>query len=78
MTDDTFNIVWQSGVDDGTWHVKVVRLEPYKGQLTITNKDGAVIHTEEVGLSYDALFGPDVADVGEWQGKALQVIDSQS
>jgi hypothetical protein len=28
-----------------------------------------------VTLSFDALFGPDVADVAEWQAIAMEIVD---
>lgn len=33
-----------------------------------------LMHTE-VGLSYGAMFGPDVADVALWEDMVIKVID---
>jgi hypothetical protein len=66
-------IVWSSKLDN-KYTVEVTRTELYHGELTIA--DGAtVLHREPVCLSFDALFGPDVADVAEWQEIAIAFID---
>ena len=65
--------VWESELDE-RYVVKVVRLAPYQGQLQIWD-GGEVLHTEPVSLSYDALFGPDVGDVYQWQELAVRFID---
>lgn len=73
------DIVWSGTVDDGTWLAQVVRTAEYEGRLTVTRvSDNEVILDELVGLSYMALFGPDVSDVVEWQDKAIEAIDNVS
>jgi hypothetical protein len=67
--------VWTSRLDD-KYEIKVVRTAPYQGLLTITGKD-TILHTQSVGLMYDALFGPDVDDVMTWQNLAVDFIDKQ-
>jgi hypothetical protein len=76
---DEANIVWENTVDQGAWAVKVERTEePYRGILTIVRtSDGKEVHREDVGLSYDAIFGPDVADVADWEDRCIAVIDAQ-
>ena len=67
-------IVWQSTLD-GRYEVFVVRVAPYRGKLTISDA-GNTIFSQEVGLMYNAQFGPDVADVADWQEIVVNFIDS--
>lgn len=71
------DIVWENTVDQGVWLVRVVRTAPYQGLLSVTKVDGKVVHEEPVGISYDAPFGPDVADLDQWMDRAIEVIDAQ-
>ena len=66
-------IVWSSMLDN-KYTVKVTRSAPYRGELTIANGNN-VLHHEDILLSFDALFGPDVADVASWQEAAMTVVD---
>ena len=50
--------VWSSMLD-GKYMVKVTRIAPYRGELTIADGDN-VLHRKAVLLSFNALFGPDV------------------
>ena len=59
---------------DGKYTIKVTRTAPYRGELTIAS-GAKVIHSERVGLSFDALFGPDVSDVAERQEIAVAFVD---
>jgi len=74
MPKDVDLIVWSSTLD-GRYAIKVTRLAPYRGELTIT-EGTTVLHREPVGLSFDALFGPDVADVASWQEIAIKFVDN--
>lgn len=65
--------VWSSELD-GKYMVKVTRIAPYRGELTIAEGNN-VLHREDVLLSFDALFGPDVADVASWQESAIAFVD---
>jgi hypothetical protein len=67
------HIVWSSMLDN-KYIVEVSRTAPYHGELTIKVGD-ETLHREPVDLSFDALFGPDVADVAEWQEIAIAFID---
>jgi hypothetical protein len=66
-------VVWTSTLDN-RFRVTVTRTAPYRGELVITS-NGEVLHRAEVGLMYDALFGPDVTDVAEWQETAIAFVD---
>ena len=71
-------VIWENTVDDHTWECKVIRLSSYKGRLTVTHiETDKVILDTEVGLAYQAMFGPDVDDVSQWEHKCLLAIDSQ-
>jgi hypothetical protein len=69
--------VWDEGVDNGRFRCLVTRTRPYEARYTVTvAATGEVLHDAEVGLAYDARFGPDVDDVGHWQQIALKAIDA--
>jgi hypothetical protein len=69
-------IVWQSTLD-GRYEVVVVRIAPYRRKLTIFDA-GNTIFSQKVGLMYNAQFGPDVADVAEWQEIVVNFIDNKN
>jgi len=69
------NVVWTSTLD-GKYEVTVTRADNYHGELTIAEGD-LVLHREAVGLSYGAIFGPDVADVADWQRIAVEFVAGQ-
>jgi hypothetical protein len=69
-------MVWSSMLDN-KFTVQVARAAPYRGELTITDGEKTP-HREPVGLSFDALFGPDVADVAEWQEIAIAFVEQTS
>lgn len=76
MTEEQ-QVVWEATVDQHAYSVKVVRTNDYSGLLTVTvTETEEVLLTEEVTLSYQAVFGPDVADVSDWQETALNAIDN--
>lgn len=59
--------VWQDTLDQ-RYRVRVDRLSLRSGQLTVKDdKTGQTLVDRVVHLSYGAVFGPDVADVDEWQ-----------
>jgi hypothetical protein len=69
--------VWQSRLDD-KYDVSVTQNDEdaYKGTLRVV-ENGDVLLEEPVGISYGAPFGPDVADVAEWQQRAAEFIDGR-
>jgi hypothetical protein len=70
------HVVYENTLDNNTWTVKVVRVRPYEGTLTITKvASSEEIHSQPVTLAYDAAFGPDVDDVADWQEIAIKVVD---
>lgn len=61
-------IVSEFNDTQGEFYAVVERVAPYRGVLKLvrlsnTNK---VLREKKVTISYDAIFGPDVADVQEW------------
>lgn len=70
--------VWSGDIDGGRFLVEVDRAPDKErtGLLKVSvAKTGEVLLSEEVGLSYDAIFGPDVADTSDWAAKAFEVVD---
>lgn len=71
--------VWRASVDNGAFLCRVTRSDDnpaYSGVLTVQHVESDdVLLTEQVALSFQALFGPDVADVVEWQERSIEVID---
>jgi hypothetical protein len=70
MQDD---VVWTSTLD-GKYEVTVKHTDGYHGVLTIS-EGNQVLHRESVGLSYGAIFGPDLADVVDWRRIAIEFVD---
>lgn len=77
---ETFNqnVVWWNRLDN-RFQIEVRRSDEdaYKGELIIFDhdKEDEVIHEEQVGLMYGAMFGPDMADVALWQDKSVEAVD---
>jgi hypothetical protein len=72
------DVVWSATVDQGTWDAKVIPIETntYRGTLIVTRiSDNKEILNEEVGLSFQAVFGPDVDDVRLWAQMVTGAID---
>lgn len=72
-------VVWWTRLDK-RYQVEVQRKGDYEGTLFIwdhEDEDGGWIMGRAVTLSYAARFGPDVADVAEWQNIAIELVDSR-
>ncbi len=72
---DGKNVVWESTLD-GRYEVAVTRTVPYQGELTISEA-GQVLFHQPVGLMYNAIFGPDIADVEGWQEAVVNFVDGK-
>ena len=59
------DVVWSSTLDD-KYQCEVTRTAPYTGELVMKDGDKEILR-QKVALSYDAAFGPDLADVNEWE-----------
>lgn len=66
--------VWENTVDGGLYRCWVERTGAYTGILMV-ERDGETIFRQEVGLAYQALFGPDIEDVGTWERLCIAAID---
>jgi hypothetical protein len=66
-------IVWRAMLDC-RFRVQVERRGPWQGQFSIADETGTVLLQEPVSLSYGAMFGPDGADVRDWQHRAEHFI----
>lgn len=74
---DPSRIVWQSKLD-GIYDCAVVRLGASLGALSIARNSGELIATGQVALSYDAAFGPDIADVADWQAWIMEFLEGET
>jgi len=69
--------IWEAQLDD-IFDCTVIRTGERTGQLTVKeNVNGNILLDKEVGLSYGALFGPDIDDVTLWQELCIEVVDKQ-
>lgn len=70
-------LVWWAKLDD-RWQIEVQRTDAYHATLCVFDHDNSDVlaHSEPVGLSYGALFGPDMGDVAHWQDKVMAYVDS--
>jgi len=73
------DVVWMNTIDGGVWGCSVIRTAPYQGRLSVWNAETHdIILDEQIGLAFDAVFGPDVGDLTEWQDKIIAAIDAQN
>ena len=68
------NLVWHTTLDQGMYVASVVRIKPYRGNLTLS-REGNVFYDRFVHIAYDAPFGPDLEDVKLWQALSLSAAD---
>jgi hypothetical protein len=68
-------VVWRQTVDAGRYVCWVERVAAYTGIL-MCERDGTRVLRREVTLAYQALFGPDVGDVAEWEAACIEAIDA--
>lgn len=67
------DILWEAKLDD-TYQCKTERTSESTGILKI-EQDGNILFEKAVTLSYRALFGPDIADVYEWEQICIDFVD---
>lgn len=67
------DILWEAKLDD-TYQCKTERTSESTGILKI-EQDGNILFEKAVTLSYGALFGPDIADVHEWEQICIDFVD---
>lgn len=69
-------VIWWGTVDNNKFDCHVYRVDENTGHFVVKVVDsGEELVNETVPLAYGAPFGPDVEDVCEWQGVALEAID---
>jgi hypothetical protein len=68
------DLIYENTLDRGTYRLTIVRTAPYRGQLTLTRGESTVLE-REVGIMYDAPFGPDAEDVRAWESLAIEAAD---
>lgn len=71
------DLVWRAKLDN-RYLAEVHRTGSHSGTLYIFDHDKNFkeIARWDVGLSYGAQFGPDVADVAEWEEQVSDFIDN--
>jgi hypothetical protein len=68
-------LVWQSKLDE-KYDCQVVRTGERTGQLTMVETETQkTLLDRSVGLSYGAMFGPDMGDVAYWQDACVKAAD---
>lgn len=76
MSDNKVDYVWEARLDN-KYHCTVTRVSERKGQLKIVAQENQeVLLNKEVGLSYGAIFGPDMDDVMDWEQICIETVDS--
>jgi len=73
------DLVWYATLD-GRYQIEVQRTGNRTANLCVfDHQDGdKELACWEVGLSYGAMFGPDVGDVAAWQDKVCEFVDGLS
>jgi hypothetical protein len=71
-------VLYSSQVDDGLYKAIVVRTGERTAELRIyIMEDETPVHTiPDLHLDYGAVFGPDIANVAEWQQLTLNWVDT--
>jgi hypothetical protein len=72
-------VVWLAKLDE-RFLCEVVRTGEFReGRLCVFDNDWGLkcIFEEKVDLSYDAQFGPDVADTALWEDMVLEYVDNK-
>ena len=73
---DNKEYIWQS-VLDNQYACCVTRIDEFSGQLSVIDKKTDIcLYEDTVDLAYGAVFGPDIDDLANWQGKCIDVVDS--
>lgn len=71
-------VIWWARLDN-RFQIEVQGLdeETHRGIFLIFdhNNDNKLVFSEEVPVSYGAIFGPDVSDIAYWQNKVIEVVD---
>lgn len=71
---DPGQAIWATVVD-GSFVVEVQPIAE-RSFLCVFAPEGKCLTCEETPVSFDALFGPDIGDVANWEKRALEIVDS--
>jgi hypothetical protein len=75
--DEPRQVIWHNTMDQGAWIVKVERTGARTGELIVIKAaDDSEVLREKVFLAYEAIFGPDVDDVMQWENRCIEVVDA--
>lgn len=67
--------IWEARLDD-RYQCTVTRVDTDTGVLRVHDEEADLLLLQEpVGLLYGARFGPDVADVWDWEQKCVALVD---
>ena len=71
------NVV-EARILDKRYCIEIVRDVAYAGTFRIFDglDDFKLLHEEPTTVSYDAIFGPDVYDVQEWENLGIDIVDN--
>lgn len=76
MSKENIDYVWEAHLDQ-KYHCTVTRSSERTGNLKIVDEENKEILLEkEVGLSYGAIFGPDIDDVMDWERICIETVDN--
>ena len=67
--------IWESTLDK-KFTVWVERVAPYEGELVIS-ENGKMLTIKQVTISHDAMFGPDINDIRDWEIFCIDFIDNK-
>lgn len=75
--EEDLSVVYENTMDFGTFKLRVISQDTFKGYLTVTRvADDLVLDEGEVTFSYEPVFGPDIQDVQTWQDRAVKAVDA--
>jgi len=71
------NVV-EARILDRRYCTEIVRDVAYAGTFRIFDglDDFKLLHEEPTTVSYDAIYGPDIADVQEWENLGIDIVDN--
>lgn len=79
MSQQVEGSIWSATVDNNRFLVAVWPIEgkSHTGQLRVSViENDEELLSDQVRLDYGAIFGADVANVNEWQARAIEAIDA--
>jgi hypothetical protein len=65
--------IWAT-ILDGKYVVEIQRIN-HRSYLCLFEIGGRFLHVEPTNVAFGAMFGPDVADVAQWEERAAAIVD---